>query len=44
MEEGVWDHEFGKLVGLWPPFIISEEDLKALTRAVVKVVESCPIA
>ena len=44
VEAGVWVRPFGKLVYLMPPFIISDKDLKALTQAVVNVVESCPIA
>lgn len=43
VEAGVWVRPFGKLVYLMPPFIISEDDLKTLTGAVVKVVENCPI-
>ena len=43
VEAGVWVRPFGKLVYLMPPFIISTEDLKSLTDAVVTVVENCPI-
>ncbi|MCU7886009.1 MAG: adenosylmethionine--8-amino-7-oxononanoate transaminase [Candidatus Thiodiazotropha sp. (ex Lucinoma annulata)] len=43
VDAGVWVRPFGKLVYLMPPFIISREDLKSLTDAVVKVVETCPI-
>jgi adenosylmethionine-8-amino-7-oxononanoate aminotransferase len=35
---GVWVRPFGKLVYLMPPYIISDEDLDTLTRAVVNVV------
>ena len=38
--EGVWVRPFGKLVYLMPPFIISDEDLEALTAAVVRVIGS----
>lgn len=38
VEQGVWVRPFGKLVYLMPPFIISQQDLKSLTDAVVKVV------
>ncbi len=40
---GVWVRPFGKLVYLMPPYIISQDDLRTLTDAVVKVVEECPI-
>ncbi len=43
VEAGVWVRPFGKLVYLMPPFIISAEDLKRLTDAVVAVVDDCPI-
>ncbi|MCU7935255.1 MAG: adenosylmethionine--8-amino-7-oxononanoate transaminase [Candidatus Thiodiazotropha sp. (ex Dulcina madagascariensis)] len=43
VDAGVWVRPFGKLVYLMPPFIISEEDLKTLTSAVVKVVGKCSI-
>jgi len=39
VEQGVWVRPFGRLVYLMPPFIISESDLKALTGAVVRVIE-----
>ncbi len=38
VEAGVWIRPFNKLIYLMPPFIISTEQLKTLTRAVVKVV------
>ncbi len=38
VEQGVWVRPFGRLVYLMPPFIISEQDLKLLTQAVVRVV------
>ena len=38
VEQGVWVRPFGRLVYLMPPFIISEPDLKFLTKAVVSVV------
>jgi adenosylmethionine-8-amino-7-oxononanoate aminotransferase len=43
VDAGVWVRPFGKLVYLMPPFIISREDLKSLTDAVVRVVDECPI-
>ncbi|MCU7906817.1 MAG: adenosylmethionine--8-amino-7-oxononanoate transaminase [Candidatus Thiodiazotropha sp. (ex Epidulcina cf. delphinae)] len=43
VDAGVWVRPFGKLVYLMPPFIISKEDLKALTSAVTNVVGTCPI-
>jgi len=39
VEAGVWVRPFGKLVYLMPPFIISDDDLAELTRAVVTVVK-----
>jgi adenosylmethionine-8-amino-7-oxononanoate aminotransferase len=38
VEQGVWVRPFGRLVYLMPPFIISEPDLRLLTKAVVSVV------
>ena len=43
VEAGVWVRPFGRLIYLMPPYIISAEDLKTLTDAVVHVVEGCPI-
>jgi len=40
VEQGVWVRPFGKLVYLMPPFIISEEDLITLTKAVFTVVSA----
>ena len=40
VDAGVWVRPFGKLVYLMPPFIISDDDLAALTGAVVKVVKT----
>lgn len=37
---GVWVRPFGKLVYLMPPYVISDEELSALTVAVVRVIES----
>ncbi len=36
--EGVWVRPFGRLVYLMPPYIIAADQLRQLTRAVVKVV------
>ncbi|MEJ2592149.1 MAG: adenosylmethionine--8-amino-7-oxononanoate transaminase [Candidatus Thiodiazotropha sp.] len=43
VEAGVWVRPFGRLIYLMPPYIISADDLKSLTDAVVHVVEGCPI-
>ena len=37
-ELGVWVRPFGNVVYLMPPFIISPQDLRTLTSAVVQVV------
>jgi len=39
VEAGVWVRPFGKLVYLMPAFIISDDDLAELTRAVVTVIK-----
>lgn len=36
--QGVWVRPFGRLVYLMPPFVITEEELDLLTRAVVHVI------
>jgi len=38
VDAGVWVRPFGKFVYLMPPFVMSDEDLKTLTRAVFEVV------
>ncbi|MFI3287434.1 MAG: adenosylmethionine--8-amino-7-oxononanoate transaminase [Rikenellaceae bacterium] len=38
VEEGVWVRPFGHNVYIMPPFIISPEELRTLTQAVVKIV------
>ncbi len=38
VEQGVWVRPFGKLVYLMPPFIMTDDDLRSLCAAVVKVV------
>ena len=39
VKAGMWVRPFGKLVYLMPPFIISDDDLAELTRAVVTVLK-----
>ncbi len=39
VETGVWIRPFGRLIYLMPPYIINEQDLAALTSAVVRVVK-----
>jgi len=38
VENGVWVRPFGRLVYLMPPFVISDEDLRSLCAALVRVV------
>jgi len=38
VERGVWVRPFGDVVYLMPPFVVSEEELATLTRAVVDVI------
>lgn len=38
VNRGVWIRPFGKLVYVMPPYIISQEDLEHLTRAMVEVI------
>lgn len=38
VEEGVWVRPFGKLVYVMPPFVINDDDLRFLCKAIVKVV------
>jgi adenosylmethionine-8-amino-7-oxononanoate aminotransferase len=38
VEEGVWVRPFGKLVYVMPPFVINDDDLAFLCKAIVKVV------
>jgi len=38
VNEGVWVRPFGKLIYVLPPFVINQDDLQFLTRAMVNVV------
>lgn len=38
VEAGVWVRPFGRLVYVMPPYVISDEELRTLCRAVVRVV------
>ena len=38
VEAGIWVRPFGRLIYLMPPFILSQEEIKQLTSAVVSVV------
>ena len=38
VEEGVWVRPFGRLVYVMPPYVISDEDLRTLCRALARVV------
>ena len=40
VKRGVWIRPFGKLVYLMPPYIINDDDLNLLTKALVEVVGS----
>lgn len=40
VDRGVWVRPFGRLVYIMPPYIISNDDLKTLCRAVIEVVKS----
>jgi adenosylmethionine-8-amino-7-oxononanoate aminotransferase len=42
VDRGVWVRPFGRLVYLMPPYIINQEDLAMLTRAMVEVIGSLP--
>ena len=40
VDKGVWIRPFGRLVYVMPPFVIADDDLDLLTRAMVEVVET----
>lgn len=42
VEAGVWVRPFGRLIYLMPPFIMNEEDLTMLCRAVCHIVKPIP--
>ena len=42
VERGVWVRPFGRLVYLMPPFIISEDELQWLTKAVAEILTDRP--
>jgi len=39
VEQGIWVRPFGKLVYIMPQYIISEQDLTALTTAIYNVIQ-----
>lgn len=41
IKRGVWVRPFGKLVYVMPPYVITDEDLSILTRAICEVVGLC---
>ncbi|MNR62694.1 Adenosylmethionine-8-amino-7-oxononanoate aminotransferase [compost metagenome] len=40
VELGAWIRPFGKLIYLMPPFVISPEELRVLTRAIHEAITS----
>lgn len=40
VSEGVWIRPFGKLAYIMPPYIIGDEELRHLCRALVKIIEA----
>jgi len=40
VDRGIWVRPFGKLVYLMPPYIISADDLKQLTGALLEVISN----
>jgi adenosylmethionine-8-amino-7-oxononanoate aminotransferase len=42
VSHGVWVRPFGKLIYLMPPYIIRDDELKILTRAVLKIIRTLP--
>ncbi len=40
VEEGIWIRPFGRLIYTMPPYVIGEEDLRALCRALTRVVRA----
>nr|WP_294599314.1 adenosylmethionine--8-amino-7-oxononanoate transaminase [uncultured Rikenella sp.] len=40
VEEGIWIRPFGRLIYTMPPYVIGEEDLRTLCRALVRVVRA----
>jgi adenosylmethionine-8-amino-7-oxononanoate aminotransferase len=39
VEKGIWIRPFGKLIYTMPPFIIEEQDLARITKAIVEVID-----
>jgi len=42
VERGVWVRPFGKLIYAMPPFVMADDDIATLTRAMVEVVSQLP--
>lgn len=42
VEHGVWVRPFGRLIYVMPPYVIEDEDLAHLIRAIVSVIASLP--
>ncbi|MCK4833961.1 MAG: aminotransferase class III-fold pyridoxal phosphate-dependent enzyme, partial [Gammaproteobacteria bacterium] len=40
VDEGVWVRPFGKLIYLMPPYVIQDDELSQLCKAIFKVVSN----